>query len=82
MLFLMFAALGFGFGYWLGMGKRGFITLGAVSVGTSVLQVVHLVTTTDRTMMTMLPLVVGTIVVTGMLLGALVRTASHSSNVA
>ena len=82
MLLLVFAASGFALGYWLGIAKRGFVTLGTVSIGTSLLQVVHLLTTTDRTRMTMLPLVVGTVVVANILAGALVRTASHRSSAA
>jgi hypothetical protein len=82
MLLLVFAALGFAAGYWLGIARRGFVSLGAVSIATSVLQVVHLLITKDRTMMTLLPLVVGTVVVTGMLLGALLRTTIRPSDAA
>ena len=82
MLLLVFAGLGFVFGYWLGIARRGFVGLGAVSILTSVVQVVHLVTTTDRTRLTMLPLVVGTIVVAAMLAGGLVRAASRPSSAA
>jgi len=82
MLLILFAAMGFGLGYWLGVERRGFITLAAVSIGTSVFQVVHLATTTDRTAMTMMPLVIGTIVVVGMVAGALARSGSRSSSAA
>jgi hypothetical protein len=79
MLLLLFAALGFGLGYWLGIGRRGFVGLAAVSIGTSVFQVGHLLTTTIRTSMTLMPLVVGTIVVVGMLAGALLRSSRAST---
>jgi len=82
MLLLLFAALGFGLGRWLGIGRRGFVALAVVSVGTSVFQVVHLAMSTDRTSMTMLPLVVGTLVIVGMVAGALARKSSRPSTAA
>ena len=81
MVLLLFAALGFVLGYRLGMGRRGFVTLAAVSIGASVAQVVHLASTSDRSWMTMLPLVVGTVIVAGMLLGALARKTSRPASV-
>ena len=82
MLLIVFAALGFGIGYRLGLTRPGFVTLAAVSIGASVLQVVHLVATTDRTSMTMLPLVVGAVVVASMLVGVLTRKTSRPSSAA
>ena len=73
MLLLLFAALGLVLGYRLGMAQRGFVTLVAVSIGASALQVAHLVTTSDRSQMTLGPLVVGAVVVASMLLGGLAR---------
>ena len=43
------------------MTRRGYLTLGAVSLAASAVQVGHLATTTDRSWMTMLPLIVGTL---------------------
>ena len=82
MLLLLFAALGFVLGYRLGMTRRGFVTLAAVSIAASALQVAHLVTTSYRSWMTMLPLVVGTVIVASMLLGALARPTTRPSSAA
>lgn len=77
MLLLIIAAIAFVLGRQLGTTRRGFVAMGVVSIGAAVLQVAHLATTSDRTWMTMLPLVIGTVVVAGMLLGALVRKSSR-----
>ena len=82
MTLLLFAALGFVLGYRLGITRRGFLTLGAVSLVASAVQVGHLATTSDRSWMTMGPLVVGTVVVASMLLGALARRTSRPSSTA
>jgi hypothetical protein len=73
MTLLLFAALGFVLGYRLGMARRGFVTLAAVSIGASALQVGHLAMTSDRSWMTMWPLFVGTAIVASMLVGAFAR---------
>ena len=82
MLLLGLGALGFALGYRLGVAKRGFIAVGLVSIGASLLQMGHLFATTDRTQMTMLPLVVGTVVVAGMLIGGLLRSGPRSMTAA
>lgn len=76
MVLLLFAALGGFIGYRLGTSRRGFVTLAAVSLGTSTVQIGHLLTTSDRAAMTMLPLVVGTVAVASLLLGGLARRPS------
>ena len=70
MLLLIFAGLGFFLSRWLGMDRR---TMGAVSIVAVGVQIVHLVTTVDRSDMTLLPIVIGAVIVAGMLLGALTR---------
>jgi hypothetical protein len=82
MLLLMVAAIGFIVGRQLGAGRRGFVTMAVVSIGTAVVQITHLAITSDRSAMTMLPLVIGTVVVAGMLLGAFVRRPKQSSTAA
>jgi hypothetical protein len=64
------------------MARSGFVTMGVVSIGATSLQVAHLATTADRSWMTMLPIVIGAVVVAGMLLGALVRRPSQPSSAA
>ena len=80
MVLLLAAALGCFIGFRLGTSRGGFVTLAAISLGTSAVQIGHLMTTSDRSAMTLLPLVVGTVVVVSMLLGALApRTTRRSS---
>ncbi len=79
MLLLMFAVSGALLGYWLGTTPRGYVTMAAVSIGSGALQIGHLLTASDRSWMTMLPLVIGTVTVAFMLAGAWVRgRARHS----
>jgi hypothetical protein len=82
MVLLLFAALGGFIGYRLGTSRSGFVTLAAVSLGASTVQIGHLLTTSDRAAMTMLPLVVGTVAVASMLLGGLARRTSGPSSAA
>lgn len=82
MVLLLVAALGAFIGYRLGMSRSGFVTLAVVSLSASVVQVGHLMTTSDRSAMTLLPLVVGTVVVASMLLGALARRTTRASSAA
>ena len=77
MTLVLIAGLGLMLGYRLGMSRRGFLSLGAVSLLTSALQVAHLATTSDRSWMTLAPLVVGSVVVASVLLGALARRTSR-----
>ena len=79
MVLLLFAASGFVLGYRLGMTRRGFVMLAAVSLGSAAIQVAHLASTSDRSWMTMLPLIVGAVIVASMLLGALARRPSRPS---
>jgi ABC-type multidrug transport system permease subunit len=78
-LLLIFAAIGFFLGRQLGMTPRGFVTISMVSIGATGLQIAHLATAANRSALTMLPIVVGAVVVATMLLGALVRRPSQSS---
>ena len=73
MTLIVFAALGATLGYFLGITRRGFVTMAAVSIGSVLLEIGHLLTSTNRAWMTLLPVVIGAVVVAGMLLGALAR---------
>lgn len=77
MVLLICAALGACVGYRLGPGRHGFVAVALLSIGGAAVQIGHLVATTDRSSMTMLPLVVATILVASMLAGALVRRKSR-----
>lgn len=79
MVLLMFALSGALLGYWLGTTRRGFVTMAAVSIGSAALQIGHLLTASDRSWMTMLPLVIGTVVVAFMLIGALASRRAPQS---
>jgi len=82
MLLLIAAAIGFFLGRQLGITRRGFVAMGVVSIGATALQIAHVLITTDRSAMTLLPIVIGAVVVTGLLLGALMQRPSQSSSAA
>jgi hypothetical protein len=77
MVLVLFAVFGIFLGYRLGTAFRGYVTLAAVSTAASLAQIGHLIVTAERSAMTLLPLVAGTVVVLSMLLGALMRRAAH-----
>jgi hypothetical protein len=76
MILTVSAALGATLGYLLGITRRGFVAVAAVSIGSVALEIGHLLTSTNRTWMTLLPVVIGAVVVAFMLLGALARHRS------
>ena len=78
MVLVIFAVIGFVVGYRLEMTRAGYLTMALTTVGFSAGQIVHLFLTKSREAMTMLPLVVGLLLVLFMLLGALVRVAVRS----
>jgi hypothetical protein len=82
MVLLVFAVLGFVAGWRLGPNRHGFVAVAAISIVSAVVQISHLLVTVERSRMTMLPLVVGTLLVTGLLLGALARKAPRNPNAA
>jgi uncharacterized membrane protein len=73
MFFALLAVIGFFVGYRLAMSRAGYVTMALVTVAFSVGQLVHLFLTKNREAMTMLPLVIGVVLVLFMLLGALTR---------
>ena len=75
MVLIVFAVIGFFVGCRLEMTRAGYVTLALTAVGFSAGQIVHLLITKSREAMTMLPLIVGLVLVLFMLLGALVRLA-------
>jgi hypothetical protein len=78
MLLILFAVVGAILGYRLGTTRRGYVTIAVVSITSAILQVGHLLTSSERSSMTMLPLVIGTIIVASMLGGALARRNAAS----
>ena len=75
MVLVLFAVIGFFVGYRLEMSRAGYVTMALTTVGFSVGQIVHVLITKSREAITMLPLVVGLVLVLFMLIGALVRLA-------
>ena len=57
----------------------GAATMGAVSIGAAGVQIAHVATTVNRSDMTLLPIVIGALIVAAMLLGALTRRPSQSA---
>ncbi len=80
MVLLAFTVLGFVVGWRLGTGRLGFMAIAEISIVSAVLQISHLLITAERSRMTILPLVAGTLVVAGLLLGALARRAPRTPN--
>ena len=78
MALVLFAVIGFLIGYWLEMSRAGYITMALTAVGSALAQIIHLFATQSRDAMTMLPLVVGLILVLFMLIGAFARVAIRS----
>ena len=75
MVLILFAVTGFFVGYRLEMSRARYVLLALTTVGFSTGQIIHLSITRSREAMTMLPLVVGLVLVLFMLLGALLRLA-------
>ena len=73
MVLVLFAVIGFFVGYRLKMSRAGYVTMALTAVGFSTGQIIHLSVARSREAMTMLPLVVGLVVVLFMLLGASLR---------
>ena len=75
MVLILFAVSGFFVGYRLEMTRAGYVTMALTTVGFSGGQIILLFITKSREAMTMLPLVIGLVLVLFMLLGALLRLA-------
>ena len=75
MVLILFAVIGLLVGYRLEMTRAGYVTMALTTIGFSAGQIIHLLITRSREAMTMLPLVVGLMLVLFMLLGALIRLA-------
>jgi hypothetical protein len=73
MFLLLFAAAGFGVGFWLEMTRSGYVVMALTGAGFIAGEVVHVLTTTNRASLTLLPLVIGLVMTTFMLAGALAR---------
>jgi hypothetical protein len=75
MVLVIFAVIGFFVGYKLEMTRAGYLTMALTTLGISAGQIALLFITKSREAMTMLPLIVGLVLILFMLLGALVRMA-------
>jgi hypothetical protein len=78
MVLLIVAVVGFWLGRCLGTARGGFVTIGAVSIGATLVQIAHVATTADRSGMTLLPIVIGALLVAGMLVGGILPRPSQS----
>jgi hypothetical protein len=78
MVVMAFAAVGLAIGYALGMTRRGFLALGVVALVAAAIQFGQLAASSDRSAMTLLPLVLGAVVVASMMLGALAHRTRRS----
>jgi hypothetical protein len=73
MFLVLFAAVGFSVGFWLQMTRSGYLAMSLTAVAFLGGEIVHVLTTTNRASLTLLPLVIGLLLTTFMLAGALVR---------
>jgi hypothetical protein len=70
---VLFAAVGFWVGFWLEMTRSGYLVMALTAAAFFGGEIIHILTTTNRASLTMLPLVLGLLLTTFMLAGALVR---------
>lgn len=77
MSLMIFAIVGFLIGYRFEMTRAGYLAMAFTSIAVFAVQIVHVATTKDRASLTLLPMVLGFLVVSFMLLGALSRLLSR-----
>ena len=75
MFFVLSAVIGFLIGYRQGMTRTGYLMMALTGVVSSSAQIAHMLLAQSRESITMLPLVVGLILLLCMLFGALARLA-------
>ena len=73
MFLVIFVIVGFGIGWWLEMTRAGYLVMALTSIGFFAGEIVHVLTTSNRAGVTVLPIVIGLILSTFMLIGALAR---------
>jgi hypothetical protein len=77
MFLAIFVVVGFAVGYWLEMSRSGYLVMALTSVGFFAGEVVHVLTTSNRSGLTVLPIVIGLILSMFMLIGALARLVAR-----
>jgi len=81
MFHIIAALIGFGLGFWLDMSRAGYLTVALTSAALIAVEMIHVRTEQKRAeaneqkriIVTMLPLVIGLILIVFMVLGALAR---------
>jgi hypothetical protein len=73
MFLVIFVVVGFGIGYWLEMTRAGFLVMALTAIGFFAGQILHVLMASNRAELTVLPIVIGLILLTFMLIGALAR---------
>jgi hypothetical protein len=73
MFLIIFAAVGFFVGFRLETTRGGYVAMALTSVAFFAGEIIHVLTTANRAALTMLPMVIGLILVVCMLVGASVR---------
>ena len=82
MAFVLLAIIGFMVGYHLEMTRTGYVTMALTAVGSSISQITHLLVTKSPESITLLPFVIGSILVLFMLIGAIVKIGGHKGTLA
>ena len=73
MFLVIFVIVGFGIGYWLEMTRAGYLVMALTAISFFAGQILHVLTTSNRAGLTVLPIVIGLVLSTFMLIGALAR---------
>ena len=73
MVLVIFITVGFGIGYWLEMTRAGYLVMALTAIGFFAGQILHVLTASNRAGLTVLPIVIGLVLSTFMLIGALAR---------
>jgi hypothetical protein len=81
MFLAIFVVVGFAIGYWLEMSRAGYLVMALTSVGFFAGEIVYVLTTSNRAGLTVLPIVIGLILSTFMLIGALARVVARRYSV-
>jgi len=77
MFLVTFVLVGFAIGYWLEMSRAGYLVMALTAVRLFAGEILHVLTASNRAALTVLPIVIGLILSTFMLIGALAHVVAR-----
>ena len=80
MTLIVFTVFGLVVGYLLGSTRRSFVSMAIVFIGAVMVELGHLLLNTHRESLTLLPLILGIVTVSCMLLGAWVKHSRQGNS--